>query len=311
MKSILSLVLPLLSLPLAPEAIAQQVDRASSRLSSLEERARAVLLKVFNAREDWVSIHAAEIMVETGRHDGLRDAMMRRMDGFEKAGTRVGAWRVMSMMLERAERNEWNHKLEQVLLDSAAVDRLQALESLAKVKHRLTGPALVIARGLTRELADSDLVVLPLWAMAAGGDPRVLESLVGLLKSADVATRRRAAYALRRLSPESSALRSAVLEALEREPADTIAYPYLLCTALDLELDPMKIAGWCKVLRTVASTAAPKVRFEALQVLAKYYRSEDVESLLPQLEDPDGDVRAGVALALLRIVERNGSPTRL
>jgi HEAT repeat protein len=190
------------------------------------------------------------------------------------------------------------------------MDRLQALESLAKVKHPLRGAALAAAAGLAKDLADSDRVVLPLWAMAASGDLRALESLVGLLKSADVATRRRAAYALRRLRPESATLRAAILRALENEPPDTIAYPYLLCTALDLQLTPGKRVVWSKALRPFAATAAPKVKFEALQVLADYYGPKDLGALMPQLDDPDGDVRAGVALALFGIAGRTNPEGR-
>jgi HEAT repeat protein len=80
----------------------------------------------------------------------------------------------------------------------------------------------------------------------------------------------------------------------------------MLCTALDLQLDPAKVAAWSNALRTVAATAAPKVRFEALQVLAEHYGPEDLGSLIPHLDDADGDVRAGVALALLGIADSDG-----
>jgi hypothetical protein len=310
LKSSLARAVPLLMFLVATPVFAKPSDRSGEPLSSLGTRAYAVLLDVFHAEEDWASIHAAEIIVELGRGESIREAMLRRMDRFEKAGTRVGAWRVMAMIPDEPARNEWKAKLERVFLDTAAVDRLQALESLAKVRHPLSGPTLETVARLASELADSDRVVLPLWAMAASGDLRALESLVGLLTSADVAQRRRSAYALRRLRPESAAHRSAVLAAFEREPHDTIAYPYLLCTALDLQLDPAKVPAWSKALRTIAATAAPKVRFEALQVLAEHYGPEDFGSLIPHLDDPDGDVRAGVALALLGIAGSNGQKGR-
>lgn len=307
MKSSLAQAVPLLMLLVATPVFAKPLDNLSGQSASLGARACAVLMDVFDAEEDWASIHAAEIIVQLGCGDLIRDAILRRMGRFEEAGTRVGAWRVMSMITGEATRNDWNVKLERVFLDPASTDRLQALESLAKVKHPLSGPASKTAAQLATDLVDSDREVLPLWAMAASGDARALESLVGLLKSPDVATRRRTAYALRRLRPESPALRTAVLDAFESETPGTIAYPYLLCTALDLQLSPAKVSAWSKALRPVAATAAPKVKFEALQVLAEHYGPEDLGTLIPQLEDPDGDVRAGVALALLGIIDRNGS----
>lgn len=304
MKSPVAQAVRLLMLLVATPVFAAPFDHPDGPASLLRAKADAVLLDVFHAQEDWASIHAAELLVELGRGDSIRESMLRRMDRFEKAGTRVGAWRVMSMIQGDSGRNEWSEKLERVFLDAAAADRLQAVESLAKLKHPLGGKAREMAARLATQLAESDRVVLPLWAMAASGDPRALESFIGLLRSPDVATRRRSAYALRRLRPESNVLRVAILEAQKKEPADTIAYPYLLCTALDLNLDPAKTQAWFEALQSVAATAAPKVKFEALQVLADHYGPADAATLVPPLQDADGDVRAGAAFALLGIADR-------
>jgi hypothetical protein len=304
MRSSLALAAPLLLLLVAQPALGSAPNGTMGDNPLVSERARAyeVIAGVYDAGEDWASIHAAEIIVQLGGGDSIRDAMLRRMGRFEKAGIRVGAWRVMAMIVGESERNEWSARLERVFLDSAAIDRLQALESLAKVKHPLSRAAFATAAGLAGELAGTDWVVLPLWAMAASGDAQALESLVGLLGSADIAIRRRSAYALRRLRPESAELRAAMLHAVENEPHDTIAYPYLLCTALDLQLDARKAAMWREALRAIAATAAPKVTFEILQAVAAHTRPSDGVSLIPYLDDADGDVRIGAAFAVLTMI---------
>jgi hypothetical protein len=80
MKSSLAHAAPLLLLLVAQVAFSQPSDRTRGQWSALDARAYSVLLEVFNVREDWTSIHAAEILVQLGKGDSIRDAMLRRME---------------------------------------------------------------------------------------------------------------------------------------------------------------------------------------------------------------------------------------
>lgn len=249
-------------------------------------------------------IHALEALVELGGQEKVRRLLRARLPELEQSAIRVGVWRVLAGMAAGAEEQAfWSAKIEAAFLDPQAKDRLQAIESLAKLGQVRSPRVIAAARTLRSELPEPD-AIFPLWALVVGGDAGALTQLVGSLQSPDANVRRRAAYVLRWVRPSAEWARRSLVRALDEEPAGTLPQAYLLCTAISLELAPARSADWAAMLEAFLPQASPGLTLEACQALRLVQGPAEIVRLAPLLEHPHGDARIGAAWALLHVLEQ-------
>jgi hypothetical protein len=195
--------------------------------------------------------------------------------------------------------------VEKIFLTPASPDRSQALETLCKLRHRVSGPALAAVRELAADPA-APLRGLALWALTLAGEPDARESLAALLQSPEEGKRLIAAYALRMMRERDPAVLTALAQAAVREPASTRAYPYLASAAFSLEADPVRQETWrgCleKILMDVSAVDA--FRFEACQGLLPQLGWSDRPAFASLLASSGPDTRVGVALVILSFPAR-------
>ena len=87
-------------------------------------------------QQRWVKVHAAEFLVSLDYRDGVREEFAEelRLHG-EEPEYRIGIWRVLAQLdqHDRAVFREHLQTIEAALLDETGVDRIHAVESLAKL----------------------------------------------------------------------------------------------------------------------------------------------------------------------------------
>ena len=275
---------------------------ASGMPSGLLHRARATLERAAQTERDWIWIHALEAWVELGEHEKARRLVLPRLPELERSANRIGAWRVLAATEASAEeRARWIQRIEEVFLDSAAADRLQAVESLGKLGHNPSGPVLAAARARRVTQPEYEGLFL-LWPSILAGDMGAMTQLVGSLQSPEVGVRRRAAFILRRLRPEAPWVRASLRRALADETPGSIAQTYLLSAALSLDLEPQQRGAWAAALEKRLPESVGGVCLEICQALRGVLGPADVSRLAPLLSHADGDARIGAAWVIVHVL---------
>jgi len=272
--------------------------------AALAARARTVLRQVVATDQTWVRVHATEALIAAGEGEAMRALFLRERPAIETTVYRIGVWRVLANTAHgTVERAEWIARIEQVFLDPAAPDRPQAVETLGKLRHRVTGKILetVRARAATGPEAEA---IMPLWVLQLAGEPGAKARLTGALVSSDATVRQRAAYAVRWLHASDAAQRRTLAGAADTEPADSPAQAYLLSAALSLDAAPARTAAWQAKLEKVLMTGTAAARFEACQTLMHRFNLADVSRLAPLLDEAEPDTRVGAAWAILHVLAR-------
>lgn len=262
--------------------------------------AKAALRDVMASDESWVKIHAAEALLAGGDTAFVRAEMQRLAQVGGAPVYRVGIQRVLARTSATLpERNAAIGEVEKILLNPASPDRSQALETLCKLRHRVSGPALAVAKEFAAG-ADSPLRGVAWWALVLAGEPGALESLTGLLRSPEPGARLAAAYGLRLMREKSPTALTALATAAAQEPVASRAYPYILCAAFALDADPAQRATWRKALeRMLADPAATDdTRFEICQTLAGRVSAPERADVARLLKSPGNDTRVGAALVI-------------
>lgn len=273
---------------------------------ALAERARAVLEDALVREEGWIRIHAAEALVLVGAGEQIRRQFERELPTLEASAFRVGAWRVLATTARTPEeRARWVARIEQVFLDPASPDRLQAIETIGKLGVRLTGPSVVAARVMA-ESVSTNAALFPIWALYLAGDNEALLRLADALDSEDPDVRRRTGFVLRWLAPTAPWLREKLGQAAEREPVQTTAYPYLASAALSLNVKPERAAAWREALERAFEAGPQNVRYEVCHTLLRIYGVDDLPRLTPFLEHTEGDTRIGAAWTILHVLAKAG-----
>ncbi len=273
---------------------------------ALAERARAVLEDALVREEGWIRIHAAEALVHVGAGEQIRRQFERELPALEASAFRVGAWRVLAATSGTPEeRASWVARVEQVFLDPANPDRLQAIETIGKLGARLAGPSVVAARAMARSIP-ANAAHFPIWALYLAGDNEALLSLAGGLDSEDPDVRRRTGFVLRWLAPTAPWLREKLGQAAEREPVSTTAHPYLVSAALSLNVKPERAAAWRAALERSLEAGPQNVRYEVCHTLLRIYGVEDLPRMTRFLEDAEGDTRIGAAWTILHVLAKAG-----
>lgn len=268
-------------------------------------QAKAVLLQVLTHERNWQQIHAAEALIAVGEGATVRAAFANDQVVSEQSDYRIGIWRVRAAVAQSpVERKQWLAKIEAAFCDPRSPDRLDAIESLSKLRFVASGETLRMVRQLAEESSEGDKL-FTLWALALAEDPGAMERIIAALASADIFARQRAAYALRWLHASSGPALQALARATQAEPAGTYPYVYLLSAALALNADPPQSRDWQAKLEAVLASGPAPARFEAIQYLMTTYDRTDVLRLKPQLNDSECDTRIAAAWGMLNVHYRN------
>ena len=263
------------------------------------------------AARGFVRIHAAEALVEHGY--GFKASEQLQADADTTVpGYRVGVWRVLARCAkDEREREQFVERIRNVMLDSAAPDRLGAAESLDKIGrvNRADRPA------IEQWLRDADdaTAAFPLWFLVLSGDASDMNlgnhaserardeaRLAGLLKSKDPMARLRAGFALGRLAKIPAEFIEELNRRARAEPADSRARVYLLAASL-LHAPHGSAAAteFKEALLSIIESGDAKDQLEAATVIGMRGSPEDLPALLRLLKSRDADARIGAASAVL------------
>lgn len=274
--------------------------------AALAARARALLHHLFDTDRTWVRIHAAEAMAATGEGRLVREQLNRERAGNEASVYRTGLWRLLAgTSINPYERMQWIERLEGTVLNPRAADQALAVEVLAKLNHRAKGKTLEALRARAAAGPEPERITA-LWALVPVNEPGALAGLTQALAAKDPAARQRAAYAVRWLEPIDPGLKQALAHAMETEPEDSPAYPFILSAAVALRADRAHLADWQEKLEGLLATGTPAARYEACQTLMRRLGGADLAKVTPLLDDKDPDTRVAAAWTILWVLDRRG-----
>ncbi len=202
------------------------------------------------------------------------------------------------------ERVLWTEKIKRVLLDPSAPDQGQAVEVLAKLHYRLHGPALDIVRHMVTG-PDGPNTAYCLWALQLAGAANSRDHLVLNLSSAKPELRKGAAGVLRLMGSADEGALAALALAADREPAESMAYPGVLSSAITLEPNHPQAAAWQAKLDRLFFTGLPRERLDAGYGLMTVYDVADLPRLAPLLDDAHDDIRTIAAWTILKVAARS------
>jgi len=272
----------------------------------------AALEHELRAARGFVRIHAAEALVEHGYGPKASEQLQADADT-AVPGYRVGVWRVLARCAkDEREGEQFVERIRNVMLDSAAPDRLGAAESLDKIGrvNRADRPA------IEQWLRDADdaTAAFPLWFLALASDTnhgnhaseraRDVARLARLLESNDPMARLRAGFALGRLAEIPAEFIEEVHRRARAEPADSRARVYLLAASL-LHAPPGSAAAaeFRKELLGIIESGDAKDQLEAATVIGMRGSPEDLPALLHLLKSTNADARIGAASAALHLAQ--------
>jgi hypothetical protein len=294
-KLIFRAVLSLLGASFFVRGLAAAADPTQQALSALRD--------IVQKDSGWPQIHAAEALSQIGRQESsaVRVLFTTQLPTLEQSAYRLGVWRVLAETAPNDEdRNLWIDKIEGALVDTSAVDRPNALESLGKLRARLMGPVLDEARTWA-ESPNGPRSVLGLWSLYFAGDISALQRLDEALRSPDAATRGDAAYTLRWMQVTTPTILRDLARAADAEPVDSAAYVYLVSAAFALRANVQDLDHWKSALESFLFKGPTDDRFEAAQTLGPSLTKSDLPRLLPLLAGPASDDRTAISICILDI----------
>lgn len=272
--------------------------------AALRERALAVLRSTLATGENWPKVHAAEFLLALGYPQGVREEFEKQRANHEgEPRYRIGIWRVLARAsYDPQRREEWTTKILAAFVEPDSPDRVNAVETLAKLAVPLSGASRETAR-VASGSPEAPLAVMATWAMAAAGNREADATLAGLLKSPDVTARRLAAYALRFRTKLSPSIVAELVRAAAAEPGDSQGRTYLLSAAF-VHAEPPDRERLREQLIGCLRSGSEAEKLEATSAFGAAGTLRDIAALEPLLNDPAADARIGAASAILRI-QRN------
>lgn len=264
----------------------------------LHDRCLAELHDTLEKGEAFVKVHAAESLLWTGHPDQVREVFLNESQDVPKY--RIGVWRVLAQAsLDAQERRKYEDKILAVLLDPKAPDRLHAAETLGKLGVTSRDPE--VLRLAKEETGPFQAMVR--WVLANSGNEQDEAALAELLASPDAYTRGCTAYALRFFKNLRPATAEKLNAAAEKEPLDSSWRTHVL-SARYLHAKASEQPKLRQALLEYLETGDTGQKREACAALGRVPNPEDIPLLNPLLDDPDRDVRAGAAEAML-LIERS------
>lgn len=273
--------------------------------AALREPALTALRQTLEREQRWIKVHAAEHLLKLSYPQGVQVAFEAERATHEgEPKYRIGIWRVLAQAATSAtERRVRVDRIRAVVTDPSSVDKVHALESLAKLNDRLDDAALKSAV-IKAAQPDQPTTVYARWLLAGDGSQEHLRELASLLKSKDTTVRLVTAYALQWLRPTDPEVVTQLRTAAEMEPADSPAKVYLLSAAWLLTPTADAAAPFRSSLVSMAMQGGVEAHTVASEALATRGTQADVEILAAWLGHPNADVQAAAAAGLLRIDRR-------
>jgi hypothetical protein len=279
-------------------------DAAQTDMSARRAKLVAGLEHEMTTQSQWLRIHAAEALLDNGEGSNNVAVLLRPDANKAAASYRIGVWRVLSRATNGDERKAYTKRIQEVLRDPQAADRVSAAESLGKLNAVTRADRDVVHEWL--KTADDASAPFPRWLLVLSADPNEREheeaGLAALLYSSDPIARLRTAYALGRLKPLSTNSMSRLRERLKVEPNDSVARVYIITALLLHEKDNAAVRELEKQLRPYFNGKANE-QLEAGIVTGLRGQSEGSELLQPMLNSSEADGRIGAANGMLRLLK--------
>ena len=261
----------------------------------LHHRCLSELRDTLERGEEFVKVHASESLLWTGHPDNVRAVFLNEPQDVPKY--RIGVWRVLAQAAPDAqERRKYEDKILAVLLDPKAPDRLHAAETLGKLGVTSRDPEVL---RLARE-ETGPFQAMVRWVLANSGNEQDEAALAELLTSPDAYTRGCTAYAMRFFKTLRPATAEKLNAAADKEPADSAWRTHVL-SARYLHASASERHCLRESLQPYLETGDTGQKREACAALGRVPNPADIPLLTPLLDDPDRDVRAGAAEAVLLI----------
>ncbi|MEX1039109.1 MAG: hypothetical protein WDZ51_00660 [Pirellulaceae bacterium] len=257
-----------------------------------EEDTRAdcerLLVASLEAQGEWSSVHAAEYLLMLDNAEPVLAAFRPQADE-QTPEYRIGVWRVLAQAEPvHVMRQRYIEKIRAVLLREDSLDRLHAMESLAKLQAAITSEeerTLVVAAAKQEHNPGQ---AFALWRLIQA-DPKspALDRLVGMLDSTDPIERLRAGFVLGELPQRSEAIVTRLREVFASEEEDSLATPYLA------------VACGSNEMREVLRSSNPAWQAVVIKGLVTRGEGVDLEWESLPAEDQPLALRMAVAFAML------------
>jgi HEAT repeat protein len=277
---------------------------AADNMNSKRQSCLDLLVREMRENSGWVRIHAAEALLDHHEVAVVGPSFARETE--VGAGTyRTGVWRVMARAATTdVAQRDFIERIRKVMLDSTALDRLQAVESLCKLNA--ANPADLGAVQKWLQSADDATAAFPCWFLVLSSTTTqraaAEERLAKLLDSSDAVARLRAAYAVGRLGPVSPKTLERLNQRLQLEPPDSFAQVYVIIAGLHHAKDEATISRLSRLLIPFATHGQPAEQPAAAAALGQFGRAADLQILSPLLSHAEADARIGAANGLLYLL---------
>lgn len=272
----------------------------------LRDKALACLNQGLRDETEWTKVHAAEFLLWLDRPAEPIAVFERELQerGAEPK-YRIGIWRVLAQGSHRATtRRPWLARVRAAFLDPEGPDRTHAVETLGKLNYApdRAAPEDQLFSETARHF-DGPISVFSAWVVANDLEPKSESLLAGYLRHSEVEVRRLAGYSVRWLDGISEETRHALVEAIEREPKESPALAYLLSAGfVHGVVTPNRNIrdGLADILREGTDVE----RAEACAAFARAGGPDDLQFLVPRLDDPHVEVRLAASYAVLQLARR-------
>src|SRR5690606_13994907 len=109
-----------------------QFVKLLSDVSDVTRNQAIQLLKSsINGQPVWVSVHAAEYLLDLGYNEGIYERFQKENDSLGNTPVyRIGIWRVLARATKGEEKKIWIDSIVNVYKDHSAIDRVHAVEAL-------------------------------------------------------------------------------------------------------------------------------------------------------------------------------------
>jgi SSS family solute:Na+ symporter len=281
-----------------------QAAESSSVDADLRQTSIDAIRNVFANEQRWVKVHAAEYLLALDYADDVKTVYLQELKAHgEEPQYRIGIWRVLTRAaVDDRARTEWSDKSRDVCFKADSPDRLHATETFAKLREPVNQKEKESLWNAAKQ-DDAEIAPYAAWVLMNSRDANAELRLAALLKSSQENVRAGAAYALRHQPAVTCATQQALLAALKKEPSTTSAYASLLA-ATTVHAPASEVSALKAKLIEVARKGKADERYEACHTLAQIGDEQDVGLLADILHDPNPDLRATAAYAVLRIGRR-------
>ncbi|SKB97157.1 transporter, SSS family [Parapedobacter luteus] len=266
----------------------------------------------------WEKVHAASYLLQLDYQDDVRDVFLEEA---QRKGHipfyRIGIWRVLASAPAReAEQGKWLARIQGVAADTSALDRVHAVESLAKLGMPTTWEP---------NTADPILNLFIRWANSyatAGNLHQTVDALLHIIADSEgrrqTRERRLAAYAIRNIGRLDTRQWNELADLALGDNTPHAQQVYCLAAAVAAAPQAMKGTQRFFELKdrliTLASEGAAAEKMELSLALAESGGPDDLAMLYALAEAGSAivstagelsDVRAAAAYAILRIDRRH------